>query len=385
MRIRTLLVLVGLGVYSVACASQAAPQRAQIDVRDFGAVCDNKTDDSTSLQKAITTGISKGHPVYIPGGGCIHKATLIMNSGHSSVRLMGTPFLSVLKYTGTETGWLWKNGDGRQFIYTPVVIGVSFLCGNLAGCAKGIEAYSLSEGVFRDIGIGQSDGVFATNWYCSGCNIMNLDHPVLSGQSKSSSAAVGLDCVGCSAFIIRSGDFFYFPTATLKFSGPTTHIVVDGNWFESQDTAILLDDSGSNAPISSDLISIVNNRFLFNGAGGAAPKQGSFSNQVALRVNNTGTKPMTVTGIIFGPGNSVFCAAGLCGSATPIVVAVSPTTAAGTEIDITVKDNTFRGVKSGVISSSSNRVGVFMQNNRTRDASGKALTTDVVGTATVQH
>jgi hypothetical protein len=366
-------------------AAQSAPHRSQIDVREFGALCNNQTDDSTALQNAIATGITDGQPVYVPGGTCVHKATLIMNRGAKSVRLLGTPFQSVLKYTGIGSGWLWKNGDGKGFIYDPVVFGISFVCGNVAGCAKGIEAYTLSEAVFRDVEVGQADGVFGTNWFCSACNIMDLDHLVLSADNKAAVSAVGLDCVRCSAVIIRSGDFFNFSNATLRFSGPTTHVVVDGNWFESQDTAILFDDSASGGAISADLISIINNRFLFNGAGGVAAKPGTFQNQVALRFNNSGTKPMTMTGVLFGPGNSVYCAAGLCHSATPILVSVSPTTASGTSLDLTARDNTIRGLSSGIVTSNSTKVALYLENNRSQDQGGKTLSSEVVGTATRLH
>jgi hypothetical protein len=368
----------------LTCISACAPATVQnakqssLDVRDFGAACDNRTDDSAALQKAINEGVTKGLPVNIPGGTCIHKSTLTMNSGHTSVRLTGTPFQSGLKYSGTGSGWVWKNGDGKQFIYNSVVTGVSFFCGNSSGCAKGIEAYSLSEAVFRDIDIAQSDGVFATSWFCSGCNIMDLDHLVLSANSKGATPAVGFDCAGCAAVIIHAGDFYYFPTATLRFSGPSIHIVVDGNWFEAQDTAILFDDSAPGGAISSDLISILNNRFVFNGA--SAAKDGNFHNQTALRINNSAAKAMTMTGVLFGPGNSVFCAAGLCNAPTPIVISVSQTTSSSTAIDLTVRDNVFRGASAGIVTSNSSKVAVYFENNRSRDQAGRKLASEVVGT-----
>jgi hypothetical protein len=377
--------LVAGTLFLASFAVRAVPAPVQIDVRDYGAVCDGHSDDSAGLQKAIDVSIAQGQPVYIPGGICFHKSTLHMNSGNKSVHLIGTPFQSVLKYGGAESGWVWRNGDGHAFIYNPVVLGITFVCGNASGCGKGIEAYTLSEGVFRDVDIAQSDGAFSTDWFCSGCNIMNVDHLVLSADNKAAVSAVGLDCVRCSAVIIRSGDFFNFSNATLRFSGPTTHVVVDGNWFESQDTAILFDDSASGGAISADLISIINNRFLFNGAGGVAAKPGTFQNQVALRFNNSGTKPMTMTGVLFGPGNSVYCAAGLCRSATPILVSVSPTTASGTSVDLTARDNTFRGLSSGIVTSNSTKVALYLENNRSQDQGGKTLSSEVVGTATRLH
>lgn len=385
MKLTAVLIFACIGMCASSAQTSGAPHEPFLDVRSFGAACNNKTDDSTALQNAISTGIAKGQPVYIPGGTCVHKSTLIMNSGNKSIRMIGTPFQSILKYAGAGSGWLWKNGDGRAFIYDPVVLGVSFVCGNPAGCAKGIEAYTLSEAIFRDVDIGQSDGVFAVGWFCSGCNIMDLDHLVLSADNKAAAPAVGLDCVRCAAVIIHAGDFYYFPTATLRFSGATTHIVIDGSWFESQDTAILFDDSAPGGGISAEMISIANNRFLFNGAGGTAPKEGTFTNQVALRVNNSGAKPMGISGILFGPGNSVYCASGLCSSATAIVASVSQLGSPGTAIDITARDNTFRGLSSGVLSSNSTKVSVLVENNRSHDHAGKGLTSDVVGTATRLH
>jgi hypothetical protein len=367
----------------VGAQTARVPHQEFLDVRDFGAVCDNHSDDSLALQKTISAGIEKGQPVYVPAATCLHKSTLVMNNGSKSVSLMGAPFLSVLKYSGAGSGWFWKNGDGRPFIYNPVVLGVSFRCGNPAGCAKGIEAYSLSEGVFRDVTIGQSDGAFATGWFCSGCNIMNLDHLVLSAQGTAITAAIGLDCAGCSAVIIRSGDFFCFSAATLRFSGPTTHIVIDANWFEGQDKAILFDDSASGGSVSSDLIAIANNRFLFNGAGGSLPKRNTYTNQVALFLQNTGTKWMIMTGIVFGPGNSFYCASGLCSTATPIVVSISQQTGAQTAIDLTVRDNTFRGAGAGLVSSNNRKVVIDLENNRARDQTDKPVTSTVVGIATM--
>lgn len=382
MKLITAFLFLALLTLPVRAQTAGVPHQVFLDVRDFGAVCDHHSDDSSALQKAISTGIEKGQPVYVPAATCLHKSTLVMNKGNKSVSLMGSPFLSVLKYSGSGSGWLWKNGDGKPYIYNPVVLGVSFRCGNSPGCTKGIEAYSLSEGLFRDVTIGQSEGVFAIGWFCSGCNIMNLDHLVLSAQDESFKPAVGFDCVGCSAVIIRSGDFFCFSTATLQFSGPTTHIVIDANWFEGQDKAILFDDSASTDSISSDLIAITNNRFLFNGAGGSKPKRSSYMDQVALFLQNTGTKWMTMTGILFGPGNSFYCATGLCSTATPIVVAVSGQTPAQTAIDLTVRDNTFRGASAGLVRSNSPKVLINLENNTARDQADKAVTSTVVGIAT---
>lgn len=383
MRLITAFFLAALTVVAACAQTARVPHQQFLDVRDFGAACNSYSDDSSALQKAISAGIDKGQPVYVPAATCVHKSTLVMNSGNKSVSLAGTPFLSILKYSGNGSGWLWKNGDGRQFIYNPVVLGVSFRCGNPAGCAKGIEAYSLSEAVFRDVSIGQSDGIFAIAWFCSGCNIMDLDHLVLSAQNDAVTPAVGFDCAGCSAVVIRSGDFFCFSTATLRFSGPTTHVVIDANWFEGQDKAILFDDSASGGSISSDLIAITNNRFLFNGAGGYAPKRNSYMNQVALFLQNSGNKWMIITGLVFGPGNSFYCASGLCSTAAPIVVSVSGQTGAQTAIDLTVRDNTFRGASAGLISSNSQKVAIKVKNNRSRDQADRTMTSTVVGIATM--
>lgn len=383
MRLMAAFFLAALSIFLASAQTAGGPHQEFLDVRDFGAACDSRSDDSSALQKAISAGIAKGQPVYMPAAICVHKSTLVMNSGNKSVSLAGTPFLSILKYSGAGSGWLWKNGDGKQFIYNPVVLGVSFRCGNPAGCAKGIEAYSLSEAVFRDVNIGQSDGVFATGWFCSGCNIMNLDHLVLSAQNDTATPAVGFDCAGCSAVIIRSGDFFCFSTATLRFSGPTTHVVIDANWFEGQDKAILFDDSAAGGSISSDLIAITNNRFLFNGAGGSTPKKDSYMNQVALFLQNSGNRWMIITGLVFGPGNSFYCASGLCSTAAPIVVSVSGQTGAQTAIDITIRDNTFRGASAGLVSSNSQKVAINVKNNRFRDQADRALTSIVVGIATM--
>ena len=382
--LRAALLLVAV-LYFPCVAAPQTPQSPFLDVRSFGAACNNKTDDSMALQNAINTGIAKGQPVYVPGGTCVHESTLTMNKGHTSVRLLGTPLLSVLKYTGPGSGWVWKNGDGTAYVYNPIVIGLDFFCGNATGCARGIEAYSVSEGVFRDVHIGQSEGVFSTAWFCSNCSIMDIDHLVLSATSKAATPAVGLDCLGCAGIIIRSGDFYYFPTATLRFSGPTNQIVIDSNWFEAEDTAILFDDSNAGGAITSDLISIVNNRFLFNGASGVPAKEGTFQHQVALRFHNAAGKLMNMTGVLFGPGNSVFCAYKLCNADTPIIASVSPSTAPDTEIDVTIRENTIRGVRSGIITSNSYKVNAFLQNNRNIGPDRKAITKAVVGTATLLH
>jgi hypothetical protein len=327
-----------------------------IDVRAFGAKCDwngtTGTDDSTALQNAINSAIAAGERLVIGKGlKCSHSATLNMtNSGATSVKLQGTGYSTAFVYTGTGTGWLWKDGAGNISISGFVVEDMGFLCSNALGCAKGIEAWDLQNGMIFNSTI-NADGIhFATvNFFCNGCAIVDIDKLVMEGQASGNPSTIGIDCVNCGALWIHNGNYFYFTTATMRFSGTaTSHINIYSNWFESQDVGILLDDTTN--VTTARAFYIHHNRFLHNGAGGVAPTGGTFANQVALKVNNTGTNNISIFGMEFTE-NSYFCATagGLCSAAYPIVLSYSATTGASSQIGLDLTQNDTSGQATGLV------------------------------------
>lgn len=349
------VVLNPTGIQTISTFGLAAPQFQSpdfmangtpwYDIRSFGAST-SVADNSTALQNAINAGISNGKPVFVPAGTFRFATTLNMNISHTAVRMFGVGgFGSTLQYTGTGTALLYKNGDGTQFIFDPFLESISISCGNASGASKGIESWSISEGVFRDIAIGQSAGPFSTCWYMNAANIIDIDHLILSAQSVGNTPAIGIDCVNGAAIFIHWGDFFYFPTTTMRFSGTgTTHIEIANCWFESQDIALLFDDLGIGNYSHSGFY-VHNNRFLFNGAAGTG---GIFSNQLMVKFNNTGTNSMAAISNEFRE-NTVFMASGLTSTAYPIVVSYSASTGASDQINLNVVQNYFIGASGGMV------------------------------------
>jgi hypothetical protein len=70
-----------------------------IDVKAYGAVCDDSTNDATALQAAITA-MAAGDTLYIPG--ICRTATELSFAGKSNIRIIGNEFLgSRITYTGS--------------------------------------------------------------------------------------------------------------------------------------------------------------------------------------------------------------------------------------------------------------------------------------------
>jgi hypothetical protein len=349
-----------------------------VNVRDFGAKCDGSTDDSTALQTAITYAIGHSKTLNVPTGvTCVHSATLNMNIGNQSLHLRGAggqaAGASIMLYTGTGTGWLWKNGNGAgfgNFIYNPVVEDIAFEVNHTV--TYGLETYELSEGEFHNVSVLTSGGgSFGVNWFCSGCNIMNLMHVITNN-----STVAAFDFQGCAVLLYQGGDSFNHTGSVFRFSGITSNIEIADSFFEQQNIIATFDDSLTAAATNIlNGLNVHGNRMLFDGGVIGFP-DGLIFNMV-----NTGTKALIANGIVFSANTALF-AFGASSTAYPMTVTISNTTNFQTAVWMAIKDNVFDGATAGILTvSAPNRfkVHAFFDHNYSTDAANTALPGDAAG------
>jgi hypothetical protein len=87
-----------------------------INVRDYGAKCDNATDDTTAIQAAFTAAAAGGQPIYFPPGFCyvagtiIYKGQSFYGAGERLSTIRGAPGKDIFATIDPVAG---DNGSGQ--------------------------------------------------------------------------------------------------------------------------------------------------------------------------------------------------------------------------------------------------------------------------------
>ncbi len=138
-------VLAGLFLLGVAAGAQQPPQSAiadTVNVREFGAVADGRTDDTAAFQKALdTVGQAGGGTVYAPRGNYLFAGHLNVPG---AVTLAGM-WTSVPAHNGLRDAGLPKpTDDGTTFLVTEGAgreEGPAFITLNTNSTLKGVVLY----------------------------------------------------------------------------------------------------------------------------------------------------------------------------------------------------------------------------------------------------
>jgi hypothetical protein len=335
-----------------------------LSAKDFGARCDDATDDSTALQSAITKTIAAGKWLELPAGICRFATSLNVYSGQNGARIRGQggqgATLSILRYTGTGSALVANNGSGSLHVYNLMLRDFMVIPGPSSNAAAGFDGTGVSEAELRNVAFATYLGkTFTYGLKCTGCDIMDLNHILIAGTSGTP-LGTGMYFYGNNnnAIWIHNGDFYSVSGSMLKFDGVGGHIVIRDNWIESPDIAVDFDDSANS--IGYNPVEIAGNRILIN----TSPANG-----LALRVNQTTGRAISLKNVWFHH-NSYFCASGLCSAAYAIKYLAGGTS--GTT-SLFVDHNSMTGATSGIVTANnggSNILYVKLQSNYSYTSGG---------------
>lgn len=139
--------------------------REVFSVKDFGAVCDGVTDDTTPLTRAVTAASASGAALYVPAGTCITNVTL--NFSYNNATLYGDGARkSVIKLkAGSAFSQTATFGDtvGTTAIFAINVQDIGFDGNNTA--ANTVTIRNSVDGVYRGLRFsgGNTYGLFTTS------------------------------------------------------------------------------------------------------------------------------------------------------------------------------------------------------------------------------
>jgi len=98
-------------INAVAQEAAQAPSGPAFDVRDFGAICDGKSDDTAAIQKALNAAAAKGGVVNLPAGNLLLKGHIAIPSG---VALKGRWTAPHHAMVAANTTLLATEGEGKE-------------------------------------------------------------------------------------------------------------------------------------------------------------------------------------------------------------------------------------------------------------------------------
>lgn len=203
------------------------------NIKDYGAKCDGRTDDSTSIQAAIRAANENGI-VYIPAGTCVFSAPIL--AGKVQVRGVGKN-VSILKYVGVGGSAFTFDYPVPMFMLSPGMSDLSLIgpgpetntTGLMLGGKSGAEG---SQFQFLEVS-GFGTGVRSSSWAFltefRDCYFSDATDLLLIGSPSSGENMRFVHCTfdhttKPSSVIVGGGDFMQPEFVDCSFDGAILRI-----------------------------------------------------------------------------------------------------------------------------------------------------------------
>lgn len=344
-----------------------------LSVKMFGAVGDATTDDTAALQAAINFAQSSRCSLYVPPGIYRITGSGLRISGQLSMYGMAGIGLGApaFRYEGTGTALEIRDAISvNNFIYAVHLRNLAVLIAPGFSAAKGIAMYTLSGGIFENVGVaGSPTSTLATGWYLYQSGIIEIRRPLVSYSDT------GFWFDGSNVnfpngpVMVDRGDFFQNFTAAFKVNYGSSLTLRD-NWIESPGVVMLCDNTASDIGVSK--VELSGNRILFNGiVNGRAGLS-----DLILKVTAAPSKIATIYKLVMR-GNDVLVPDGTANGIDADLVSG----AFGSSVDLTFSDNFVDGYSGALIVANDSRIRVALRDNATN--SGGVPQADLSGTATM--
>ena len=204
-----------------------------INVKDYGAVGDNSTDDTTAIQNAVNAAAAfpNGRVVVIPAGTYrISTAITIPNS--VSLTIIGHGDATKLRRI-SGTGFIFDCGSGSIFS-TRLRIERIFFQGPVAGTSSGIRLNNCNTAVIEKcIFQNQATGIESLNSFAI---------EVLGNVFDVCSLYGFIATTACHNAILERNNFFTCASQAIRFEVLSDNLVIDNNNFEYNGSNIRLNN-----------------------------------------------------------------------------------------------------------------------------------------------
>lgn len=340
-------------------------ERDVVSVKDFGAVGDGVTDDTSAIQAAINYAQSTAGTVFLPGGR--YRTGKLSITGPVSIIGQRQSWFDpgvgvILEYTGNTNCIEINAGGGSSFIYRVVIknVGIFFT----QNATAGIYAHYLQESHFENLGISGNSYTVTNGFDLDSLSIANIDNCVIQVVGTAINTRYDADLAASGALNITRCNIFNV-TNVLE-CGYITWLNFVGNWVEAFQTAIHIPNNKPGAQGSKVLNLVVQNNWFLQ-------SQSGLSETRVLKVSSDdNTKAVTVFGQF--TGNSCEMNGG---SATKPSYAISFNLAGntgGVSVFMTIDNNRLWGMTTAGIYNDTSFVTLNVNNNDARnDIAGTVL------------
>ncbi|MDE3180664.1 MAG: hypothetical protein KGM47_13520 [Acidobacteriota bacterium] len=203
------------------------------NIKDFGAKCDGRTDDSSAIRAAIQAANENGL-VYIPAGTCVFSAPI--SAGKVQIRGVGKN-VSILKYKGASGSAFTFDYPIPMYMLSPGMSDLSLIgpgpetntTGVLLGGKAGAEGARFDSVEIADFGTGitNSKWVFLTEF--KDCYLSNGVDAKLNGSPTSGENMRFVHCTfdhttKPSSVIVDGGDYMQPEFVDCSFDGAVLRI-----------------------------------------------------------------------------------------------------------------------------------------------------------------
>ena len=314
-----------------------------ISALDFGVVGDGVTDNSTTLQAAITYVQSIKGTLWIPPGTYNFSQTLTI-TGNGYIVIQGAGSIGTkLVYTGTGTAF--KAANGSNVIYRLFLRDFRLVAATTA--QYGVYFANVEESGLFDVGVGDNGtGFTSAGFYGTAVAIVDLVQSIFSNNG------VGILLDATSAGLngrvnISQNNIFNNSVAGIKAEYGTI-VNIDRNWIEVTPAAVLVDNNNPAGIALLSQLNVTNNQYDTTSGTGQLVRVTSAISGNGLYLYSGRIEGNQVNA---SPASPYLIQSNLAGNAgTPVV-------------NFTVRNNTLCGASSAGVTADTTTANFTLQNN----------------------